>query len=317
MSTASFVPETYELEGDDARETLRRFGRMKLAKDAFQRFRAADGFSHSRALAFQVMLTALPALIALVAFTTVVNQDDLRRIVERTLVGLAPGPASRVLTQAFDQGTSSGTTALWVGLLAALLAGTTAMGQLERGANRIYGVEADRPTLRKYGLGFVLAITSGLFSVAAFVLLVGGGALRSAGKATGWSDTFLTVWALARWPVGIILAVGAMALFFKKSPSRNQPAWSWLAYGSAVSALLWLLFTGLLSLYLTASKSFGQTYGPLAGTVGALVWAFLTSLAIYLGIAFAAQLEAVRAGVPVPKTGDERNEVPAKGRALT
>jgi len=34
--------------------------------DAAIRFRAADGFSHSRALAFQVTLTLLPALIAVV-----------------------------------------------------------------------------------------------------------------------------------------------------------------------------------------------------------------------------------------------------------
>ena len=48
MSVAHLVPETYELDGDDARETLARTGRMQLVKDAFVRFRAADGFSHSR-----------------------------------------------------------------------------------------------------------------------------------------------------------------------------------------------------------------------------------------------------------------------------
>ena len=45
MSTATRGPETHELEGDDALNALRRTGWGRLAKDSFQRFRTADGFS--------------------------------------------------------------------------------------------------------------------------------------------------------------------------------------------------------------------------------------------------------------------------------
>ena len=93
----------------------------------------------------------------------------------------------------------------------------------------------------------------------------------------------------------------------RESPRRRQPTASWLAAGSSVSVALWFLFTWLLSLYLTKSASFGQTYGPLAGMIGLLLWALLTSLAIYLGIAFATQLEAIRAGAPGPVTGEQQN----------
>src|SRR3712207_7696459 len=54
------VPTTTELEGDDALETLRETGIRQLIADAIKRFRYADGFSHSRALAFQFTLTLLP-----------------------------------------------------------------------------------------------------------------------------------------------------------------------------------------------------------------------------------------------------------------
>jgi hypothetical protein len=43
-----------------------------------------------------------------------------------------------------DQGATVGQLALWLGLPAAIVALTTAMGQIERGANRIYGIERDR-----------------------------------------------------------------------------------------------------------------------------------------------------------------------------
>ena len=50
-----------------------------------------------------------------------------------------------------------------------------------------------------------------------------------------------------------------------------------------------------------ATDSFGATYGPIAGTIGVLLWTFLTSIALFFGLSFAAQLEAVRAGVPEPR----------------
>ena len=67
---------------------------------------------------------------------------------------------------------------------------------------------------------------------------------------------------------------------------------------------LWLLFTYALSIYVQTSGSFGSTYGPLTGVMALLLWAYLTSIALFLGIAFCAQLEAVRAGVREPEAGD-------------
>jgi hypothetical protein len=54
MSTAAAVPLTHDLEGDDAVETLRSAGLRSLLRESLMRFRFADGFSHSRALAFQL-----------------------------------------------------------------------------------------------------------------------------------------------------------------------------------------------------------------------------------------------------------------------
>lgn len=313
MSTATAVPETYELEGDDALHTLRRTGWGRLARDAFDRFRAADGFSHSRALGYQFTLTALPGLIATVGLASALDQQTFKRVLQATLQDLAPGPASQIMSDAFQQGSdaasSSGESALIVGGIAAVLSGTLAMGQVERGANRIYGVERDRSTLKKYGRGFVLACSAGLLLLFAFLLLVAGPTIANAGKAAGgWSDSVVDLWSWVRWPGGIMLVVIAFSLLFKKSPKRNQPQPSWLATGAAVAVTLFSLFTAALAVYLTLSKSFGQTYGPLAGIIGILLWAHLASLALYLGLALTAQLEAVRAGVPAPSTGNERNE---------
>jgi YihY family inner membrane protein len=313
MSTATAVPQTFELEGDDARATLKRVGRGRLFRDSFERFRAADGFSHARALAFQIVLTAFPALIAVVGLTVDLDQQNLRQLIQETLQGIAPGPAGEILTQAFRQGSDAAddsSTAILVGVAAALIAATGAMGQIERGANRIYGIESDRSTLRKYATAFILAVTVGVLILLAFVLFIGGSAVEDAGVATGWSDTAVTIWEIVRWPVVLVFVLAGFALLFKHAPRRRQPSMSWLASGAAVTIISWFAFTGLLSLYLTASKSFGETYGPLAGIIGLLLWAFLTSLAVFFGLAFSAQLEAIRAGVATPTTDQVAHSSP-------
>ena len=290
MSTATSVPPTVGLEGDDA----------------FDRFRAADGFSHARALGFQFTLTLVPALITVVALATALDQDTFTRVVREVLADITPGAAGDLVTDALRQGSASsrranGALALGTGGFATLVAGTTAFGQLERGANRIYGVERDRPPLRKYGTAALLFLTAGGALVLAAVLLVAGETLADA---AGLGAAFK----IARWPLVLVLLVIALALLFEVTPRRPQPEASWLAVGSGLSALLWLAFTGGLALLIGATENFGATYGPLAGTIAVLLWTLLTALALLLGLAFAAQLEAVRAGVPATRVEREANE---------
>jgi YihY family inner membrane protein len=246
MSTATRVPETHQLEGDDALNALRRTGWGRLAKDSFLRFRAADGFSHSRALAFQITFTLLPAIIAVVGLATILHAAKFRDILRQTVTRLAPGPAGDIVVAAFKQGERTvgggARAALLFGAVATLVSAATAMGQVERGANRIYGVEQDRPPLKKYGVGVLLACTTGLLMTLAFVLIVAGADIAKATKLSG------VAWEVARWPLSILFLVIAVALLFKAVPKRRQPAASWLAVGSALSVLLWFAFTGLLAL---------------------------------------------------------------------
>ncbi len=302
VSTATHVPATTQLEGDDAIETIRSAGLGRLLRDSFIRFRYADGFSHSRALAFQFTLTLIPSLIAIVGFARAAGEPEVGEIVATTLRDLAPGPAGEVLTSTIEQGEEeAGETALVLGALAALIAGATAMGQIERGANRIYGVERDRPALRKYGVATFLACSAGVATFLALVVVVAGGELGDAiTEVTGWRESLDTAWEVGRWPLGAMLVAVAVTLIFKVSPRRTQPGLSWLALGAGLAVTLWIAFTAALAAYLTLSQDFGETYGPLAGLIGLLLWTLLTALALFAGLAVAAQLEAVRAGVAEP-----------------
>lgn len=113
----------------------------------------------------------------------------------------------------------------------------------------------------------------------------------------------------------MVLAVVASAVIFRWAPGRDQPGYTWLAFGSGVHLVLWIAATWLLALYVAESGSFGTVYGPLTAFVALLLWANLTGVALFLGIAFAAQLEAARAGIteavrPDPGRGHEARPAP-------
>ncbi|WP_141726790.1 YhjD/YihY/BrkB family envelope integrity protein, partial [Streptomyces niveus] len=79
-------------------------------------------------------------------------------------------------------------------------------------------------------------------------------------------------------------------------PRRDQPGYTWLAFGSAVHLLLWVGATWLLTLYVGFSGSFGSVYGPLTAFVALLLWSQLAGISLFLGLSLAAQLESARAG---------------------
>jgi uncharacterized BrkB/YihY/UPF0761 family membrane protein len=103
-----------------------------------------------------------------------------------------------------------------------------------------------------------------------------------------------------RWPFGTLLALISASAIFRRSPRRQQPGYTWLAFGAAVYLVLWTALTWLLSLYLQLSGSFDTVYGPLSAFMSLVLWAYLTSIALFLGLSFAAQLEASRARRPGP-----------------
>ena len=309
------VPETRDLTGDDAWRVLKRHGRWRLATESWERLLAGDGFTHARSLAFSISLVAIEGLIGLVGLASVVHKREVVRIIKDTIREVVPGPASKVLTTAASHAHHAANEhhylALAFGVLGTLYVATIAMAQLERGLNRIYGVETDHPPREKYTRAFVFALSAGTLSAAAFACIALGRYLFDSTK----SDALSTTWAIVRWPLGLALITVAVTLLFRYSPMRRQPDLSWLAFGAGVSVVSWAVLTGVLGLFYSMSSTFTATYGPLAGLVALSVWSFLSSCALFYGAAMAAQLESLRSGASRPKAATRKSSTSRKRKS--
>jgi YihY family inner membrane protein len=308
MATASAVPETYHLEGDDATDTLQSVGWSSLLKDSFTRFRTADGLSQARAFGHACVLVALPALITIIGLASSFEWTTFREVLQHTLKELAPGPTARLLQSAFRQGAQGGH-GVWISaLIATLVGGAFLMAQVERGFNRIYGMERDRAVWSKLGLGLVMMLTAGLLLGLGFVVLAAGGpVIEALSRSLSFSEAIGAILSVVRWPLGLVFAFVGLTILYKVSPNRTQPGAGWLQTATVMAAVLWFAMTALLALYYSTGQQI-ETYGSLLGVIALLSWAYATGLAAYFGMAFAAQLEALRAGVPGPRTLRRYNE---------
>lgn len=310
MTSARTVPVTTdmsgeELDAEDAWHTVRRYGLGRLLVDAFKRFRVGDGFSSSRALAYQLALSVVPFLIGLTGLASKLEARSAARVLAMTMSHLTPGGRqSDVLSQALaptGAADRAGDLALTFGVIVGLVSMTLAVAQVERGGNRLYGISRDRPGVAKYTRATVLTAVIALPVGLGFLLLVAGGPFGDAMQQVfGWSDSTDQVWDIARWPVGLLVTTFAITVMFDHAPMRRQPSLSWLALGAGLAVALVMVASGLLAVYVHVSESFGDVYGPLAGIVALLAWSNLTAIALFFGLAVAAQLEAARGGVLSP-----------------
>ena len=270
----------------------------RFAGDVLLRFRSADGTTHVRALAYQTMFVAISGFIGLIGLASVLDIEQLRGVAQQMARSFAPGESGRLLQETIRQGSSEGATAAIVGLVAATIAGTLALAQLERSANRLAGSNEDRPGVGRYLVAARLALTAGVLLVAGTLVAIGGGAVA---RGFGWTGTVETTWAIARWPIGAALVLLATYLLFLGVPRARIGARREVFGGALASLALWVAFSAALALYFAIRADAGENpYGPLLAVVALLLWSMLSSLAFHLGMATVCDL----AGAPRPGAGD-------------
>lgn len=95
-----------------------------------------------------------------------------------------------------------------------------------------------------------------------------------------------------RWVLLWSIAVFGLAVVYRFAPDRNRPRWSWVSWGSAIAATLWLAGSLLFALYVREfGSSYGETHGALGGVVVMLLWFLLSAYLIILGAEINSEME--------------------------
>ena len=256
---------------------------------------AQDDATHLAAgVAFYAIFSIFPLLMGLLAIVGLVldseeSQQGFLRFVAENLPGSAEFVADNLEQIVRLRGP------LGIGAIIGLLwAGRVVFAAMSRAVNRAWGIRKDRP--------FYFAIPRQL----AMTMIVGGLFLVST-AATSFIQ-FFTNGQLTGDHQGLLLDLGmsALALYlvpwaitllvflviYRYVPNRRM-RWRYVWPGALVAAVLFEAAKTLFLWYLDGFAVYDQVYGPLASVIVLMMWAYLSSLVLFLGAEISCVYEKV------------------------
>jgi membrane protein len=245
------------------------------------------------ALTYYGVLAIFPALLALVSILGLLSPSTIDSLIQN-VSSIAPGAVRTVLTTALKQlkgGQGQALAALIIGVLLALWSASGYVAAFMRASNTVYDIGEGRPVWKT--LPVRLAITAAvvvILAVTAIGAAFTGPLAAKAASILGLGDTATTVWNYAKWPAMLILIALIIMLLYWAAPNVKR-RFRRVIPGGALAVVIWIIASALFALYVANFSSYNKTYGAFATPIVALIWLWITNIAILLGLEFNAELE--------------------------
>jgi membrane protein len=278
-----------------------------VLKRTVREFREDNLTDWAAALTYYGVLAIFPALIVLVSVLGLIGDSATQPLIDN--VGkVAPGPAKEIFTNAIEnlQGSQGAAgVAFVIGLAGAIWAASGYVSAFMRASNAIYDMPEGRPIWKTLPLRVVLTLVLLiLIAITAAGVALTGGLAREVGGVVGLSDSAVTVWNIAKWPVLLLVVSFMFALLYWAAPNVKHPKFRWVSPGGVLAVIGWIIASAAFAFYVANFGSYNKTYGALAGPIVFLVWLWISNIVILLGAEFNAELErgrAIEAGHPEAK----------------
>jgi len=277
---------------------------MAVLKRTVTEFKEDNLTDWAAALTYYGILAIFPALLVLVSVLGLIGESATQPLIDN-LGQVAPGPAQDIFTSAIQnlQGSQGAAGVFFIiGLVAALWSASGYVAAFMRASNSIYDIEEGRPIWKtlptRVGLTAVLLV---LLAISAVAVTLSGGLAKEVGGLIGLSDTAVTVWNIAKWPVLLLVVSFMFALLYYAAPNVKHPKFSWVSPGGLLAVIGWIIASVAFAFYVANFGSYNKTYGALAAPIVFLVWLWISNIMVLLGAEFNAELErgrAIEAGHP-------------------
>ena len=268
-----------------------------VLKRTFREFSDDNLTDLAAALTYYGVLSIFPMIIVIVSILGLIGHSATDPLINN-LSKVAPGPARQIFTSAIRNVQSHQGTAgvLFVaGLLGALWSASGYIAAFMRASNAVWDVEEGRPIYKTIPIRvLVTVVTVILITASAMAVVLTGSLADKVGNVIGLGSTAVTVFAIAKWPIMLLLVALILSILYYAGPNVRQPGFRWVTPGSAVAVLAWLLVSGAFAVYVASFSSYNKTYGALGGVVAFLVWLWLTNVVILFGAELNAELERER-----------------------
>jgi membrane protein len=241
---------------------------------------------------FYALLAIFPAIAALISIYGLFADPASMAGQLDTVSGFLPGGAIDVIRDQMERIASQGKGTLGfafiVGLAISLWSANAGVKSLFDALNVVYAEKEERSLVRLNAISLSLTLAAIVFLIVALAIIA---VMPIALKYIGLENSTQWVVTVARWPLMFLVITFALAVVYRYGPSRREPLWRWVTWGSIFAALVWIAVSILFSWYAANFGSYNKTYGSLGAVIGFMTWIWIPTIVILAGAAIDAEME--------------------------
>lgn len=246
----------------------------------------------SAGIAFNEFFALFPALAAGIALYGLIADPATIERQLGVLGGVLPGDVKALVADQLHGLAAASPRSLGLSLLVAvavaLWGATRGIKGLISGLNIVYGENEERGFIALTVTALALTLGAIVFGLVALALVAAVPALLNFLPV---DEAIKSLLSFLRWPLLAVFALVGLGVIYRYAPSRAPPKWRWVSWGAVMAAVLWLIGSGLFSLYAARFGDFNKTYGSMAAVAVTLLWFQLTSFSVLLGALLDAEME--------------------------
>lgn len=268
---------------------LRGIGPLQLLKKTVKDFFDDDMTTYASALAYQVLFSIFPFIIFLVALLGFLHLPEFFAWLREQAALFLPADAMKQVNEVIDHLQQPKGGFLSFGVVVALWTASSAVRATMNAMNVAYDVKEGRPAWKLYPLSMLYTIgLAAMLIAAAALMLVGPQAMQWLAHYVGLEQFFVTLWAVLRWPLVLLILTLTVAIVYYVAPDVEQD-FRFITPGSVICVVIWIAASLAFNWYVSSFADYNATYGSI-GTIIVLLTYFFISAAVLL---FGAEINAV------------------------
>ena len=266
---------------------------VSLLRRACWRAFEDDCFALAKAAAYSSVLTLFPALLVVASILAYSHQTRVLIQEVASAVGAALPPGARSEALSYFQGGKQRPMRLLIS--ASFITFVAASGVLISwmdGFRRAYRLQKTWSMWKERAVALFLVGLAFLPMSFATLLVAFGNQIEtyvSLHSPRALGTYIFLLWTAGRWAIATLTSVAVISLIYHHGLPRTQP-WHRVLPGAGVATGLWFAATVAFAWYVKTVATYNLIYGSLGAAIALLVWMYILSIIVLVGVEFNAVL---------------------------
>lgn len=264
---------------------------FSLIKKTFKNFIDDDMSTYAAALSYRALFSLFPFLLFLIAMLSFLNLGDFFNWLREQAALVLPSVALEVINPVISDLQEGKNSIFSVAIVVAIWVASNGIRSVMNAMNKAYNVTESRPAWKLYLLSVVYTMAIALILLVATALMVVGPRwLEWLGSWVGLGEFAVTLWALLRWPVAVLLLMVVVAVIYYFTPDVQQK-FRFITPGSIVAVIIWIAASLGFGAYVSNFGNYDAIYGGVGAMIVLLLFFYISSAVLLLGAELNATIE--------------------------